>query len=815
MGLWPRLVAIVLLAVAISSCASSAAPDQGTVAPIVRPTRGPPVPTPGAPASPQGQTYYVDRDGDDGDDGSSGHPWRTLQHAVDSVAPGDTILVRGGTYDGCRIENSGTAGAWITLKAAPGAGVLVNAPGPDNAHQSNIELETWEGAGTVAHWVIEGLEVANAPNWGIDVRGSDSGHSHHVTIRGNVVHDNGLDSGTTGIFFAFVDDVTIEYNESYANGEHGIYLSNSGDRFTVRNNDLHHNAGCGLHMNGDLSQGGDGIISDGLVEANVIYENGAEGGAGINMDGVTDTIVRNNLIYENHAGGIAIFQGDGAVCSRGNRFLNNTIVMADDGRWAINISGDDCTDNKLWNNIIYSYHSWRGSIVIPSPSLSGFESDYNVVMDRFSADDDSSVIPLAEWQALGYDLHSLIALPDDLFAGPAQDDYALKAGSPAIDAGDNALCPDTDIRGFVRPVDGDGDGSATCDIGAYEWGEGTEHSYLPLVTAQEEAASTPTPTPTPPMTPAPTAGPTPAPSATPELPPPPQVGQCDVLPADNIWNVPVDTLPLDPNSALYVQTIGATEPAHADFGSGEWPPGSPIGIPYVVVSATQPLVTATFYYPNESDPGPYPIPPDAPIEGGPNSTGDRHVIVVDRDRCTLYELYDAWPREGGSWWEAGSGAIFDLDSHALRPAGWTSADAAGLPILPGLVRYEEVAAGEIRHAIRFTAPQTRRAYVWPARHYASSHTGEEYPPMGQRFRLRADFDVSGFSPEVQVILQAMKTYGIILADNGSPWYISGVPDERWDNDALHELHQLQGADFEAVDVSALMVDPDSGQARWP
>jgi len=294
---------------------------------------------------------------------------------------------------------------------------------------------------------------------------------------------------------------------------------------------------------------------------------------------------------------------------------------------------------------------------------------------------------------------------------------------------------------------------------------------------------------------------------------PPELAGCAVFPGDNVWNTPVDTLPVDPNSDAYVATIGAGSHVHADFGSGEWPPGSgaPIGIPYVDVPGTQPTVDVTFDYDDESDPGPYPIPSDAPIEGGPDSDGDRHVLVVDRDNCVLYELFYAFPQPDGSW-TAGSGAIFDLSSHALRPDGWTSADAAGLPILPGLVRYDEVAQGEIRHALRFTAPQTRRAYVWPARHYASSLTGAQYPPMGQRFRLRADFDVSSFSPEVQVILQALKTYGMILADNGSAWYISGAPDDRWDNDALHELHQVNGADFEAVDVSSLMVDPDSGQA---
>jgi hypothetical protein len=291
----------------------------------------------------------------------------------------------------------------------------------------------------------------------------------------------------------------------------------------------------------------------------------------------------------------------------------------------------------------------------------------------------------------------------------------------------------------------------------------------------------------------------------------PQVAGCAVFPADNVWNTPVDTLPVHANSDAYVATIGADAHVHADFGSGTWD-GGPIGIPYIDVPGSQPKVTVTFEYDDESDSGPYPIPPDAPIEGGPDSDGDRHVLVLDHDNCILYELFYAFPQPDGSW-DAGSGAIFDLSSHALRPAGWTSADAAGLPILPGLVRYDEVAAGEIRHAIRFTSDSTRRAYVWPARHFAPYHEEPNSPPMGQRFRLRADFDVTGFSPEVQVILWALKTYGMILADNGSSWFISGVPDERWDNDALHELHDVKGSDFEAVNTSSLMVDPNSGQVR--
>lgn len=290
---------------------------------------------------------------------------------------------------------------------------------------------------------------------------------------------------------------------------------------------------------------------------------------------------------------------------------------------------------------------------------------------------------------------------------------------------------------------------------------------------------------------------------------PPVIGTCEVYPSDHAWNTPVTDLPVHANSAAMVAAIGGSAGVHADFGSGTWN-GGPIGIPFVTVPGTQPRVPVTFDYADESDPGPYPIPPNPPIEGGANASGDRHVLVLDRDACVLYELFDAHP--DGAGWRASAGAVFDLRSYALRPAGWTSADAAGLPILPGLVRYEEVAAGAIRHAIRFTAPGTRRAYVWPARHYASSLTATQYPPMGQRFRLKAAFDASAFSRDARVILDAMKTYGIILADNGSAWYISGVPDERWNNDVLHELGRVTGSNFEAVDASSLIKTPDSGQA---
>src|SRR6266404_953903 len=290
---------------------------------------------------------------------------------------------------------------------------------------------------------------------------------------------------------------------------------------------------------------------------------------------------------------------------------------------------------------------------------------------------------------------------------------------------------------------------------------------------------------------------------------PPTIGGCTVLPANNIWNTPVDQLPVSPNSSTYVNRIGAGSPLHPDFGSGTYN-GGPIGIPFITVPGTQAKYSATFLYADESDPGPYEIPLNAPIEGGSGSTGDRHAISIDINNCILYELFNAFPQT--SSWKADSGAIFGLSSNALRTATWTSADAAGLPIFPGLVRYDEIAAGEIRHALRFTVPSTQRAYVWPARHYASSITDPTYPPMGVRFRLKASFDISGFSATNQIILRALKKYGMMLADNGSAWFISGAPDPGWDNSDLHILTTITGSAFEVVDVSPLMVDPNSGQA---
>ncbi|MDX1437067.1 MAG: right-handed parallel beta-helix repeat-containing protein [Anaerolineales bacterium] len=394
-----------------------------------------------------GTTYYVDPNGSDATGtGAAGNPWATIAHAAMQVGAGDTVLINPGTYEGgIIVDESGEAGQPITFMAA-GPGVVIDGSA---GLQDSFYI-------TQANYVIvDGLTIRNADRAGLRISLSD-----YVTVRNSTFADN----GKWGVFTDFSDHTLIENIESYgAVDEHGIYISNSSDYPTIRDNILRHNHANGLHMNGDLSQGGDGVISHGLVENNIIYENGLGGGSGINMDGVTDTLVRNNLLYNNHASGISVYQIDGGSGSQNNRLLNNTIVMPADGRWAINIPDSSDTGNQVFNNILYSYHSWRGSISIAGPGLAGFESDYNIVVDRFSDDAGNSNMSLAAWQALGYDQHSFLAHPDDLFVNAAAGDFRLKPGSPAIDAGTSLGDVPTDLAGSPRP------GGAGFDIGAYEF----------------------------------------------------------------------------------------------------------------------------------------------------------------------------------------------------------------------------------------------------------------------------------------------------------------------------------------------------------
>jgi hypothetical protein len=402
-------------------------------------------------------TFYVSPQGNDAHAGTTQQPWATLQHAVDTIAPGDTILVETGTYVGCRIGISGGQSARKILQASAGAHVLVNKPGPHNKHNSIIEVENFSGI--VTDWVISGLEVANSPKYGIDVRVTD-----RIAVEGNHVHASAL----TGIFTAFSNDILIQGNESDHNGEHGIYQSNSSVRPTIRGNLSHHNASAGIHMNGDISeQPGNGLVQYAMVESNVIWENGARGGSGINCDGVDDSIFRNNLLYNNHASGISLYAIDGAHGSSNNKVYNNTIVMAPNSRFVINIPNDGGgkvppTGNVIENNILYTPDSFHGSVLIAKPGVPGFHSDYNIVVNHFSDDNGNTSTSLTKWQALGFDVHSIVATPAQLFVDPTHQNYQLKPGSPAIDAGVALSDVPTDILAVTRPQ------GLAWDIGCYE-----------------------------------------------------------------------------------------------------------------------------------------------------------------------------------------------------------------------------------------------------------------------------------------------------------------------------------------------------------
>lgn len=412
-------------------------------------------------------TYYVATNGNDTFNGSSFAPWATLQHAVEAIAPGDTILVRAGTYAGCRIRNSGTVSAPKTLARDTGATVVVNTPGPQNSHSSLVEIES--GSGTeVTDWIVDGFEVASSPHHGIDLR-----ITNRITVRNCYAHHA---APGDGIFLAFSSHPVIENNEVSFNAEHGIYHSNSADYPTIRGNRSHHNSGGGIQINADYSSKcpcgttvRDGIVSFALVENNVIYENGVNGGSALNMDGVDDSVFRNNLIYNNHAFGISLFSTDGSHGSSRNKVYNNTIVMALNGRWAINIpkskgNGGSPVGNIVKNNVIYTERADKGAIAVYSTAAGVLTSDYNAVVDRFSTNGGTSVTStLAQWRAFGYDAHSFVSTASALFMSPAANDYRLAAGSPAIDAGAN-LSPDVvaDIDGTARPQ------RLAYDIGCYE-----------------------------------------------------------------------------------------------------------------------------------------------------------------------------------------------------------------------------------------------------------------------------------------------------------------------------------------------------------
>ncbi|MGH8174271.1 MAG: NosD domain-containing protein [Rhodanobacteraceae bacterium] len=395
-------------------------------------------------------TYYVATNGSNGNPGTLAQPWATIQHAADTIGPGDIVQVRAGNYEGAYFETSGTASAPIVVQAYPGESPAITSDNPETPDGFNLEGSSF--------MVIDGFTINGRSRAGIRAVTCE-----HVTVRNNSVDQ----SGVFGIFTGFCDDMLIENNVTSRSGDqHGIYVSNSGDRPVIRNNVIWGNYQAGIHMNGDGTEGGDGIISDALVEGNVIYDNGTGGGSGINMDGVQDSLIRNNLVYQSHASGLSLYQIDGGGPSTGNRVLNNTILVASNGRWALNVQ-DASTDNTFLNNIVYNNHSYRGVFDISSNSLPGLVSDYNVVMDRFTTDDGDTILTLAQWrQQTGQDAHSLTSTPSALFADPTNGDYHLSPTSPALNAGTTLGDVPVDLADNPRPQ------GPAFDIGAYEAGGG-------------------------------------------------------------------------------------------------------------------------------------------------------------------------------------------------------------------------------------------------------------------------------------------------------------------------------------------------------
>lgn len=428
--------------------------------------------------------YYVTTTANGGDDtnpGTKAAPWATLQHAADNVMPGDSVVVLPGGYTGFHLQTGGMAGQPVTFAAQPGVRIVDKNENAENGNGNTadgINIENWDSP-PISNVVIEGFEIDGdlfpgvasdpgnnnlRPRTGIRVVGGDGDNfSRNIVIRNNICRNCRM----WGILTGFVSDIVIEGNECMGSRvEHGIYHSNSGDRATIRRNVIHNNNGNGIHMNGDINVGsGDGILSDCLVEGNVIYENGASGGSGINCDGVQASVIRNNLLFSNHAGGISLYQIDGGAPAIGNFITNNTILQASDGRWCVNIR-DGSTGATLRNNILLSRHSFRGAITIDAASQGGFTSNFNVVIGRFTQDDGESVLDLEQWRiATGQDMNSLVSTPEALFYDPAgmlAEDYLLKPGAPAREAGGVQNAPNLDLRGAARPS------GPKFDAGCYE-----------------------------------------------------------------------------------------------------------------------------------------------------------------------------------------------------------------------------------------------------------------------------------------------------------------------------------------------------------
>ena len=409
-----------------------------------------------------GATYYVATTGSDSNPGSSAQPWRTIQYAVDHTVAGDTILVRAGSYAGARLENSGAAGAPKTLTVETPGTVTLNALSPVARHSGIIEVENYSAA--VNYWVIDGFTINgnNHTMRPIDSRSIDGQDNTHITARNNTV----FDALKTGISSGHTHYPLIENNTTYSNAEHGTYTNNSSDYGIERRNLVYDNYACGMHHNGDKKTGGgDGIMSFWLNEKNIVYGNGTGGGAAINCDGVQDSKFLNNLAYNNTAGGLTWYYTDSSANCQRDLFYNNTMVFKNGvGRNVVYITKGKSLpiNNKVKNNILYTNNTAKCSICTYASGVSGFESDYNVVVDRFSINDGRTILTLATWRTYGYDAHSLISDPATLFVDPANNNFHLKSTSPAINAGTTLTEVVDDLEGYPRTA-------GSYDIGCYEY----------------------------------------------------------------------------------------------------------------------------------------------------------------------------------------------------------------------------------------------------------------------------------------------------------------------------------------------------------
>jgi hypothetical protein len=731
------------------------------------------------PAWKPSKTVYVSPNGNG--DGATRDTPMSAPSAVAAARPGTQIHFIRGNYQACFKFSKETSGSYdnpVVLYAErnqdKSIGVSINCC--NSGQQACFNFEAAD------HVALDGFELIGG-RYGVRAVGEGypaSQHSRGIAVLNSKGHDQDKDPFLSAQADWAVWEGNVGYGAKAGDG-HGIYLSNGSDWNIVRFNETFGNVSSDLQINADpestckevgipftdprcdayagTGEGGQGASDYFLVDSNYFHHSTGNG-PGPNFTSVRRSVIRNNVFgFYNTRHGVSFWQetDNPKLGSSDNKIVHNLFVTT--ARHGVKFELHS-TRNEFANNVIVGVRV-NGGTVTANPQALLMEVDGTVDANVYrenlyvSGKMEGRTPNAQETAQADFSSDWFRNFPTVMNHDP--NDFTPAAGAPFRGMGTLSQFAPSDRNGTVR--------SGKVDLG-------------PIAAALEVATTI-------------------------SLGPNADLGGRRLLPDDSPWHRDISKDPVDPNSSRILARIGMDAPLRNDFGT-EWE-GAPMGMPYVVVSKDQRKVPVTFTYADESDPGPYPIPPDAPIEGGPKGTGDRHIIVLDRDTGTLWELSNAIPN--GAGWKADSGAIWDLKKNQVRPARWTSADAAGLPVLPGLVRYDEVVGKKmLEHAVRFTLAKTRRAYVPPASHWASSLYDDDLPPMGMRVRLKADYDLSGFSSEARVILQALKKYGMILADNGSNNHITGAPDPRWNMDALRQLTRVKTKDLEVVEMKDIVVD---------